>query len=184
MVISVSTIVSNGGIAMSTAIAEIPPTQECCYLATPEHIRSFVGRFIWIYVAKGRLILHRGSLVCEVSNLACEIPLREIRRVEIGHYSRWAKPITLKYIALTYTIDGQEKTVLLTPTHSWATPVWETNSIVETWAELLRESIERPQNQEAFMELCLQQQGPPNFRMFDFLLLRLAPHRLTAVSFD
>jgi hypothetical protein len=128
---------------MSTAVAEPTRTQACCYFSTPEHLRSFVGRFIWIYTAKGSLNLNPETLVCEVSNLACEIPLRSIRGVEVGHYSRWAKPIKLKYIALTYTSQWQEKTVLLTPTHSWATPVWKTSALVESWAEWLREAVER-----------------------------------------
>jgi hypothetical protein len=89
---------------MSTAVAEATHTQACCYFSTPEHVRSFVGRFIWIYTAKGNLNLNPETLVCEVSNLPCEIPLRSIRGVEVCHYSRWAKPIKLKYIALTYTI--------------------------------------------------------------------------------
>jgi hypothetical protein len=124
---------------MSTAGSEGTRSQACCYVSTPEHLRSFVGRFLWIYTAKGRLDLNPDTLVCEVSNLSCEIPVRSIRRVELGQYSRWAKPIKLKYLALTYASHGREKTVLLTPTHSWATPVWKTNAVVERWAEWLRE---------------------------------------------
>jgi hypothetical protein len=128
---------------MSTPIAGAARTQACCYLSTPDHVRSFVGRFIWIYTAKGCLNLTFETLVCEVSNLGCEIAVRSIRAVEVGHYSRWAKPIKLKYIALTYMSHCQEKTVLLTPTHSWATPVWKTNALVENWAEWLRDAVER-----------------------------------------
>ncbi len=128
---------------MATEVAEDTRTQACCYFSTPEHVSSFVGRFIWIYRAKGSLTLNPEALVCEVSSLVCEIPLRSIQRVEVGHYSRWAKPIKLKYIALTYTSHGQEKTVLLTPTHSWATPVWKTSALVESWAGWLREAVER-----------------------------------------
>jgi hypothetical protein len=128
---------------MTTVVAENTRTQACCYFSTPGHVRSFVGRFIWIYRAKGSLTLHPGGLICEVSNLACEIPLRSIISVEVGHYSRWAKPIKLKYIALTYASYGREKTVLLTPTHSWATPVWKTSALVESWAGWLRQAVER-----------------------------------------
>jgi hypothetical protein len=127
---------------MSRAVAEATRTQACCYFSSPEHLRSFVGRFIWIYTAKGSLNLNPNTVVCEVSNLACEIPLRSIRGIEVGHYSRWAKPIKLKYIAMTYTSQGQEKTVLLTPTHSWATPVWKTSALMECWAEWLWEAVE------------------------------------------
>lgn len=128
---------------MTTAVVEATHTQACCYYSTPEHVRSFVGRLIWIYRAKGSLILTPESLLCEVSNLTCMIPLRSVRRIELGHYSRWAKPIKLKYIALTYTGQGEEKTVLLTPARSWAAPVWETSKLVESWAGWLEEAVGR-----------------------------------------
>lgn len=128
---------------MPTAVADDLRTQACCYFSTPEHVRSFVGRFLWIYCARGRLTLNPAALFCEVSNLVCEIPLQSIQRIEVGHYSRWAKPVKLKYLAVTYTSHGQQKTVLLTPTHSWATPVWKTSALVESWAGSLREAVER-----------------------------------------
>ena len=127
---------------MSMLFAEDAHYQACCYVSTPEHVRSFVGRFIWIYTAKGSLRLNPEALVCEISNLVCEIPLLSIQRVEVGHYSRWAKPIKLKYIALTYMSQGEELTVLLTPTHSWATSVWKTNALVEAWEEWIRKSVD------------------------------------------
>ncbi len=128
---------------MPAVAAEKTRAQACCYFSTPEHVRTFVGRFIWIYRAKGSLTLNTEALVCEVSNLACDIPLRSIQRIEVGHYSRWAKPIKLKYIALTYTSHRQEKTVLLTPTESWTTAVPKTSALVESWAAWLREAVER-----------------------------------------
>lgn len=33
-------------------MAETIRVQECCYLSTPKHVRSFVGRFIYIYTAR------------------------------------------------------------------------------------------------------------------------------------
>ncbi|HEV3384788.1 MAG TPA: hypothetical protein VG097_08225 [Gemmata sp.] len=128
---------------MSTAAAVATRNQACCYFSTPEHVRSFVGRFLWIYTGKGSLNLTPETLICEVSNLVCEIPLRSIRGIEVGHYSRWAKPIKLNYIELTYMSQLLEKTVLFTPTHSWATPVWKTNALVESWTEWLEEAVER-----------------------------------------
>ena len=128
---------------MTTAVAENTRTQACCYFSTPEHVGSFVGRFIWIYRAKGSLTLNPEALICEVSNLTCEIPLRSIQRVEVGHYSRWSKPIRLKYIALDYESHGKGRAVLLTPTQSWAMPTWKTSAMVESWAAWIREAVER-----------------------------------------
>src|SRR4029077_15230305 len=98
---------------MSTDSADATRTQACCYVSTPEHVRSFVGRFIWIYTAKGSLRLNPEALVCELSNLVCEIPLLSIRRIGMVLYPGWPKPIKLKYIELTYLSQGEELTVLL-----------------------------------------------------------------------
>ena len=68
-------------------------SQELCYLSTPEHNRSFVGKFIYIYTDKGTLTLTKSALQFEKSSgLVMVIPLASIGNIEIGEYSRWAKP--------------------------------------------------------------------------------------------
>ena len=115
--------------------------QDCCYLSTPQHVRSFVGTFIWIYTDKGKLTLTEAKLRFEgKGGIPLQIPLHAITNVSVGHYSRIAKPIRLDYMAITFQDDESKQTVLFTPTGSWTTPVWRTNKIVAEWVELLRDS--------------------------------------------
>ena len=124
-------------------MAEAIHTHECCYLSTPKHIRSFIGRFIYIYTAKGDLRLTSESLIFTSKKTSFEIPLDSITDISSGHYSRIAKPIRLDYIAVTYGQWGKDETVLLTPTQSWATPVWQTNKSVASWMKSLKDSIRK-----------------------------------------
>jgi len=124
-----------GGVAMTQDIR----TQECCYLSTPERVRSFMGRFIYIYTAMGNLRLTSESLIFTSTKISFEIPLNAITNISSGHYSRIAKPIRLDYIAVKYNKGGRAETVLLTPTHSWATPVWKTNELVAGWIHSLNQ---------------------------------------------
>ena len=114
-------------------------TQECCYLSTPERVRSFKGRFIYIYTAMGNLHLTSESLIFTGTKISFEIHLNAITDISSGHYSRIAKPIRLDYMAVKYNKGGVAETVLLTPTHSWATPAMETNKIVASWIQSLNQ---------------------------------------------
>ncbi len=116
-------------------------TEACCYLSTPEHVRSFVGRFLYIYTDKGELRLTREQLTFRgPSGGVLDIPLEAITQLAIGHYSRWAKPFRLDYLAVTYRDASAPRTLLFTPTQSWTTPVWKTNQVVAEWAELLSDA--------------------------------------------
>jgi hypothetical protein len=116
-------------------------TQACCYLSTPEHVRSFWGTFIYIYTDKGELTLSDDYLRFTGKNQPpIEIALKSITDISIGHYSRIAKPMRLDYVAVAYQKNGTERTLLFTPTRSWSTPVWETNEIVNEWAEDLQQA--------------------------------------------
>jgi hypothetical protein len=114
-------------------------------MSTPEHVRSFVGRFIYIYTSKGELKLSPQTLTYSSRATTLDIPLSAISTVQIGHYSRWAKPFRLDYIAITFRDGHSQKSVLLTPTSSpgWCVACWETNKIVASWAEDLKEAIRR-----------------------------------------
>lgn len=119
-------------------------TQTYCYLSTPQHIHSFIGRFIYIYTDKGEISLRTGHVrFTGKRGIPIEIPVVAIKDIQVGHYSRWSKPWGLDYIKVRYQDGEQERTVLLTPTRSWATPTWETNKIVSKWVELLRDTQTR-----------------------------------------
>jgi len=124
---------------MSETIRE----QKCCYLSTPEHIRSFKGIMLYIYTDKGELSLSSESLVFTSKKTSIEIPVDLITEINSGHYSRIAKPIRLDYIAVTHHLKGIEETILLTPTQSWATPVWKTNKLVESWKASLEKATHK-----------------------------------------
>lgn len=115
--------------------------QECCYLSTPKHIRSFTGRFIYIYTAKGQLSLNLKTLTFTSKKVSFDIPVNLIKEIKTGHYARTAKPIRLDYIAVKYDAGGKDETILLTPTRSWAASVWATNKMVASWKELLDQAI-------------------------------------------
>jgi hypothetical protein len=124
-------------------MAEAIRTQEYCYLSTPQHVRSFTGMLINIYKDRGSLRLTSESLIFTGKKRSFEIPLHTITKIGTGHYSRLAKPIRLDYISVTYSQGGIEDTVLLTPTVSWAMPVWKTNEIVADWKAFLETQVRR-----------------------------------------
>jgi hypothetical protein len=107
--------------------------QALCYISTPEHVRSFYGSCIYIYTGKGELFLSTTTLrFVGKKGVPLEISLNSITGIDVGHYSRLAKPIRLDYMAVRYRDQETERTTLFTPTSSWSwvTPVWETNKIV------------------------------------------------------
>jgi hypothetical protein len=119
-------------------LPELLGKRSACYRSTPEYLRSFAGRFLDIYTDKGELILTPDSLTFEGKREPPRvIPLHAILSISVGHYSRWAKPIKLNYIAVRHQQRDIEQTTLLTPTRSGAAPVWETNKIVADWKHLL-----------------------------------------------
>ena len=124
-------------------MAETIRAQECCYLSTPKHIRSFKGRFIYIYTAKGNLRLTSKSLIFTSTKTSFDIHLESITGISKGHYSRFAKPIRLDYIAVTHSCAGREETILLTPAQSWTPLVWKTNKLVASWVESLNDAIDK-----------------------------------------
>jgi hypothetical protein len=118
-------------------------TQENCYLSTPERVRSFVGRFLLIYTAKGSLRLTSYALLFTSRKKSLEIPLQSITDISTGHYSRIAKPRRLDYISVQYNHEAREETILLTPMQSWSTRVAKTNALVASWISSLKEAVHR-----------------------------------------
>lgn len=115
-------------------------TAKCCYLSSPEHVRSLVGCFFYIYTDKGCLRLTSDSLLYSGKKNTIDIPLDSITHVARGNYSRFAKPIRLDYMSVKFSSEGQEKNVYFTPTKYALLPVWKTNEIVDTWIGHLNEA--------------------------------------------
>lgn len=111
-----------------------------CYVSTPEHLRSFRGRFLYIYKGKGELRLDNESLSFRSTWPAIVIPLSSIRKIGQGDFPYSAKPLPLEYIAVTYAEHGIERTVLLAPFAGALLPT-TANENVEQWLSALQEAI-------------------------------------------
>jgi len=122
---------------------EPEPKLSLCYVSTPEYLRSFSGRFLNIYQAKGELRLQRELLVFSSGWQAVSIPLRSIRTLARGDYPASAKPVPLGYLGVTYEEYGHTRTLLFTPAKSALMLPWETNLAVDEWTAALQEAIRR-----------------------------------------
>jgi hypothetical protein len=109
-----------------------------CCVSTPEHLRSFKGRFIWIYTDSGQLELLEERLRFLGKRERIDITFDSIQDMTIGEYPRLAKPVKLEYISIAF--GTEPRVLLLTPTRpcTFLTPVWHTNKIVDQWFETLR----------------------------------------------
>lgn len=117
---------------------------QMCYISTPAHNRSFIGRFLYIYTGTGTIKLTDESLqfTYKAGDLL-EIPIGNITDVSRGSFSRWAKPLRLDYIAVTYQLGHTPKTNYFTPTTSPATPTWKTNEQVGHWISKINDARTR-----------------------------------------
>jgi serine/threonine-protein kinase len=124
----------------STVAHEIHETPwTTCFFSTPEHIRTIMGRFLWIYTDSGEIRMTDRSLQwMGKAKLPQDIPFDQIESISIASYSRTAKPIRLDYFKVVYRDGEQTTTKLFTPTVSTITRVWKTNEIVAEWAERLQ----------------------------------------------
>jgi serine/threonine protein kinase/TM2 domain-containing membrane protein YozV len=117
----------------------VPERRIPCYISTPEHLRTFTGRYIFIYTGRGELRLDSENLTL-VSNLnSIVIPLANIKELNIGHYPRSAKPVRLNYIAVTFEETGKQQTLLFTPKLTLSP--WETNRYVAECFQAIRDAI-------------------------------------------
>lgn len=116
--------------------------KQACYISTPAHTRSFIGRFVYIYTSRiGTLELSPQALIYTYHDgTALEIGLDKIVEIDRGSYSRLAKPLRLDFISLTYSAGDNQHTIYLTPTRGALTPTWESNKMVEEWFNLLRKA--------------------------------------------
>jgi serine/threonine protein kinase len=112
-----------------------------CYVSTPEYMRTFWGRFIYIYQGNGELRLNDRTLSFTSGWQSVTIPLASICSLALGEYSLVAKPIPLNFLEVTFDERGVPRTLLFTPTRSGFLPVWETNKIVAEWSSALQEAV-------------------------------------------
>jgi serine/threonine protein kinase len=135
---AVETIANSPGLS---AAAGLSKSSLCC-VSTPEYLRTFRGRYLFICQGKGELALSGETLSFKSGWQVVTIPLPSIQTLARGDYPLSAKPIPLNYIAVTYVDRGVTRTLLFTPVQSRRKPVWETNKIVAEWLLALLEAIQ------------------------------------------
>ena len=103
---------------------------------------TFTGQFVYIYTGKGELRLDAENLTFVSNWQSIVIPLRDIRELGIGHYSRLAKPVRLDYLAVTFEQAGQRRTLLFTPMIRGGISLpWEVNPRVAECLLAVREAV-------------------------------------------
>jgi hypothetical protein len=119
------------------------------YYSDPEHNRSFIGRWVWIYRGKGCLELTGGKLhfTCQAFDL--DLAQRQVQSISLGTFARTAKPISLRFLDLGFvTVAGEARHLYIVPLlarrWAWLTPVWKTNKVVTEWLEVLKEWLAEP----------------------------------------
>lgn len=119
------------------------------YYSDPEHNRSFVGRWVWIYRGRGCLELTRGKLRFSSRTLDLELVPKQVRSISLGTFARTAKPIALRFLDLEFvTPAGEAKHVYLVPLvdgrSAWLTTVWRLNKVASAWLTALNEWLAEP----------------------------------------
>jgi hypothetical protein len=112
--------------------------QPVCYYSSPEYQNTFWGKYVYIYESKGNAVLTNLFIRYRSKKYNFDIPISSIVDMRIGSFGRASKPIELNYLEITHKIfDGVTK-VLLIPTESALTAVWNTNKIIRFWYDTIQ----------------------------------------------
>jgi serine/threonine protein kinase len=126
--------------ALASAAAQ--PKTSLCYVTTPEYLKTFRGRYFYIYQGNGQLRLDERSLSFLSGWQRVTIPLASVRSLTLGRYALTAKPVPLDYLEVTFLEGPDSRTLLFTPTPTGLLPVWETNQVVAEWAAAVQEAVQ------------------------------------------
>lgn len=122
--------------------AAAEPKTSLCYVTTPEYLKTFFGRYFYIYQGNGQLRLDDRSLGFISGWQRVTIPLASVRALTLGEYSLAAKPVPLHYLEVTFLENSGSRTLLFTPTRSGILPVWDTNKVVAEWASAVQQAVQ------------------------------------------
>jgi tRNA A-37 threonylcarbamoyl transferase component Bud32 len=123
------------------AVAAVPPRTSLCYVSTPEYLRTFRARFLYIYQGKGELSLTADTLRFNSGWQAVIIPLASIRGLGLGQYPISAKVGGLNYLEVAFDEQGNSRTLFFTPTRRALRPGWVTNKDVEEWSSAVQKAV-------------------------------------------
>ena len=126
-----------GGTPASSSAAKV----SLCYLSTPEHLRTFRGRFLFIYKGRGELRLDHEALSFRSDWPAVRIPLSSIRKIARGDYPYSAKPVPIHFIEVTFAEQSVERTLLFTPVLREVMYPQEANRLVGEWLSAMQEAV-------------------------------------------
>lgn len=111
------------------------------YLSDPDWNNSFIGKYLWIYRGAGKVNIEDEAIKVSSGPLVTEIERCQVRSIGCGSFSRWAKPIRLYYIEITWEVDSMIKHIYLAPKNNgksgWFTSVWRVNKLVKSWRDEL-----------------------------------------------
>ena len=116
------------------------------YYSDPEHNRSFVGRWLYIYRGTGGVTITDEFFEFKSESRHYKLTRDQIIDLKLGEFPRTAKPIKLNFIHMELR-NGQNESeaIYLVPQYEARipalVPVWKTNRLVSSWLQMLQDWI-------------------------------------------
>jgi hypothetical protein len=117
------------GVARETPIL----IQRLCFYTSLDYLISKQAKHGKVYEHMGKAVVTDSHIYYRSDDVKFDIPITSIVEIRIGTFYRYHESAQLNYLALTYAVSGDQKTVLFVPTESTLTPQWKTNKIIENW---------------------------------------------------
>lgn len=111
--------------------------QRMCYFSSPEHQRTFKGKYFYIYQSKGFATLTNEFIHYRSKKINFDIRIPLITNIKIGRFKKVQKPIKLNYLKITYETPTGPITAIIVPTNSALSFVWNTNKIIRMWYDII-----------------------------------------------
>ena len=115
--------------------------RQTCYLTTPQYLRTFRGRFLYSFQARGTIALADDEVVFRCAAGSLCLPFWRVCGAELCRFPWHIQPLGLRYIDLAYSTELGERSVWLTPTYYSTMPVWHTNDVVVDWFACLEDGL-------------------------------------------
>ena len=115
--------------------------RQTCYLTTPRYLRTFRGRFLYSFQAKGTIALADDAVVFRCPAGAWRLPFWRVCGVSLYRFPWHIQLFGLRYVDLAYSTESGERSVWLTPTYYSTMPVWHTNGVVVDWFRRLENGL-------------------------------------------
>jgi hypothetical protein len=117
--------------------------EQFCFLTTPEHQRTFRGKYMVSAQASGTLVLDGDELLFRTGGWVLCLPFWRIGSVALGRLPWMARPVGRRYIEVEHTTDEGEAAVWLTPTYRCGLLPWLTDRVVTRWYVWLSEALRK-----------------------------------------